>query len=564
MKFNDYQYNKPDMQKFKTKFSQLNAKISEASSSSEQIDIIKQITLLRNDFETNLAIVEIRHSIDTKDEFYENENTYFDQIKPQYEELVDEFYLNIDKSKFRDALINEYGQHLFDIITMQRKAFDPVIMQDLQEENNLMSEYRKLRSSARINFNGTELNLEQIIPYYESEDRKIRKSAQQESMKFWIEHESEFDELFDKLVKVRHKMAIKLGYKNFTPLAYARLNRTDYGPKEVEVFRNQVLKELVPIASQLRERQQERLTLEHLYYYDEPISFKSGNAKPKGDSNWILKNGRKMYEELSEETAEFINFMLDNELMDLEAKEGKSGGGFCSYINNYKAPFIFSNFNGTSGDIDVLTHEAGHAFQGYTSRNYELVEYVWPTLDACEIHSMSMEFITWPWMKNFFKKDELKYKYNHLSEAILFIPYGVLVDEFQHGVYENPELSPSERKSLWRALEKKYLPHRKYHDNNFLERGGYWFRQGHIFSDPFYYIDYTLAEVCAFQFWEKFQSNRTKAWGDYLNLCTKGGSLSFLELVKIAKLNNPFEDGSIQKIIPSLESWLDSINDKEL
>ncbi|NLV75883.1 MAG: M3 family oligoendopeptidase, partial [Tissierellia bacterium] len=306
-----------------------------------------------------------------------------------------------------------------------------------------------------------------------------------------------------------------------------------------------------------------RLGLDELKYYDEPLEYLTGNAKPKGDSKWILENGKKMYKELSKETHEFFTFMVERELLDLVSKKGKMSGGYCTYISDYESPFIFSNFNGTSGDVDVLTHEAGHAFQVYMSRNLKVPEYSFPTMEAAEIHSMSMEFITWPWMGLFFEEEVDKYKFSHLAGAVSFIPYGVTVDEFQHFVYENPQASPEERKSKWREIEKKYLPFRDYEDNDLLNRGGYWFRQGHIFSTPFYYIDYTLAQVCAFQFWIKTRDNREKAWEDYLRLCKAGGSKSFLELVELADLKNPFADGTIKEVIKPIKEWLNSVDDSK-
>jgi M3 family oligoendopeptidase len=392
-------------------------------------------------------------------------------------------------------------------------------------------------------------------------DRSERKAAQEAITRFFEENEKEFDEIYDELVKTRHQIAQKLGYKNYVQLGYDRLSRTDYDSKLVENYRKQVLEDIVPVATKLRERQQKRLQLSETKYYDEALEFLTGNATPKGEAEWIIENGQKMYREMSGETNEFFSFMLEHELLDLVAKKGKAGGGYCTYISKYKSPFIFSNFNGTSGDVDVLTHEAGHAFQVYCSREYKVPEYACPTLDACEIHSMSMEFFAWPWMKLFFNEDEEKYKFSHMSGALMFIPYGVLVDEFQHWVYENPDATPKQRKAVWRELEQKYLPHRDYADNDFLNRGGFWFKQGHIFNLPFYYIDYTLAQVCALQFWVKANEDRAAAWKDYLTLCQAGGSKSFLQLVELARLNNPFVDGCVKAAIEPIQQWLDSVND---
>ncbi len=564
MKFKDYQYERPNMDQIKSEIESLLSEFEKASSAEEQIGILKKINAVRNHFDTMGVIVDIRFTINTLDPFYSKETDYFDDVRPEFEALTNAIYRKLDQSPYKEALKETFGHQLFDLASVTLKTFKDEILADLKEENALMSEYTKLRSSAKIMFDGEERNLAQMTPYYESEDREVRKASQEAVSEFFLENEAAFDSVYDRMVKVRHRIAQKLGYDNFVPVAYMRLNRTEYDSQMVAGYRQQILDNIVPIATRLKERQRERLGLETLYYYDEPIAFKSGNAKPKGNPDWILEKGKQMYEELSPETGEFINFMLDHELMDLVAKKGKSGGGYCTYLADYQAPFIFSNFNGTSGDVDVLTHEAGHAFQGYQSRQFEVPEYNYPTLEACEIHSMSMEFITWPWMELFFENETEKYKFNHLSEALLFLPYGVLVDEFQHYVYENPNVSPDERKAKWRELEHKYLPHRNYAENQILDKGAFWFRQGHIFTDPFYYIDYTLAQVCAFQFFVKFNEDRESAWSDYLKLCNAGGSKPFLELVELANLKNPFVKGTVESVVPDIVAFLDHVDDKAL
>jgi len=167
-------------------------------------------------------------------------------------------------------------------------------------------------------------------------------------------------------------------------------------------------------------------------------------------------------------------------------------------------------------------------------------------------------------MDLFFEEEADKYRYQHLAGALIFLPYGVTVDEFQHYVYENPEATPAERKRAWRDIEKKYLPHRDYADNAYYEQGGFWHKQGHIFNSPFYYIDYTLAKICAFQFWKRMHEDRAEAWADYLHLCRLGGTLSFVELVKEAGLVSPFEDGCVTSVIGSIEEWLNGVQDQTL
>lgn len=554
--FEDYQYQRPVLEKVEAEFNRLLQEFTAAKSSAAQDAVMMEINALRNEFESMAALVVIRHSIDTADPYYEAENDYFDEVSPVYEGLVFKYYQALVKSEYRPRLEEKWGRQLFQIAETRLKTFIPEIIPDLQTENKLASQYTKLRASARIPFAGEERNLAQMASFMEAKEQPVRKEAHEAYTGFFSTHEARFDEIYDQLVKVRDGIAKKLGFKNFVGLGYARLSRTDYDAAMVAGYRAQILEHIVPLAASLRKRQARRLGLATLKYYDEPLAFPTGNAVPKGGPEWIVEHGKKMYDELSPETGEFFSFMVKKGLFDLLAKKNKAGGGFATYIPKFQSPFIFANFNGTSGDIDVLTHEFGHAFQVYCSRDFAVPEYIWPTLEACEIHSMSMEFLTWPWMHLFFAGDEEKYKFAHLSGAVLFLPYGAAVDEFQHWVYKHPEAAPEERKRTWRAIEGKYLVHRDYEDNDFLKRGGYWFRQGHIFTDPFYYIDYTLAQVCALQFWSKAHAGREEAWQDYLRLCRAGGSRPFLELVTLANLKNPFTGGALEAISNPVRQWL--------
>ena len=564
MNFNDYKYERIDIDAVKKQFEELIESFSKADSAEKQCKIMDEVINLRNHIDTMTTLVSIRHSINTADDFYDKENDYCDEISPLLYGFTTDFYKALVTSKFRKELEDKYGKFLFDQAECSLKTFNEEVIPQLQEENKLSSKYDKLIASAKIPFDGEERTLSQMAPYTQSKDRNIRKDAAKKVAEFFSAHKNDFDEIYDKLVKVRTEIAHKLGFKNYVELAYARLRRLDYNAQDVAGYRKQVLENIIPLHSELRERQAKRLGIDKLKFYDEPIKFNSGNADPHGDPEWILNHGKTMYRELSKETDEFFTFMTENNLLDLLSKKGKNSGGYCTYIPDYKSPFIFANFNGTAHDVDVLTHEAGHAFQVYESRGYEVPEYLWPSYEACEIHSMSMEFLTWPWMGLYFENDEDKYKFIHLSEALLFIPYGVTVDEFQHWVYENPEATPEERRNKWLETEKKYLPTRDYGEIDELKEGIFWFRQGHIFGTPFYYIDYTLAQVCAFQFWIKSRENREKAWEEYLNLCRLGGSKPFFELMKAANLKNPFNEGTIASVIPKIREFLDSIDDMKM
>lgn len=563
MKFNEYVYTRPDFESFKNTFYQALEIFNNAKTADEQIEAMATISQLRLDFSTMENLAYIRHTMNTQDAFYADEIAYFDEMNPLMAELENAFYQALLSATFEADLQKRFGSLLFEKARLKQKTFNKAIIEDMQQENKLTTEYRKLLASAKIEFEGKTRNLSQMAPFAQSKDRDMRKRASQAVSAFFSDNESTLDRIYDDLVKARNTMAKKLGYSSFVQLAYDRLGRLDYTASDVKNYRDQVYEALVPVVKSLVSRKGKRLGIEDMKSYDLSLEFLSGNPTPKGEREWMVKQATEMYEAMSEETKEFIHFMTDKELLDLDAKEGKSGGGYCTYIPNYSSPFIFANFNGTSHDVDVLTHEAGHAFQVYSSRHFEVSEYFWPTYEAAEIHSMSMEFFAWPWIDKFFQEDTDKYKFSHLAGALTFIPYGVAVDEFQHAVYENPELTPEERKLKWRDIEKKYLPYKVYDNDPFMERGGFWFRQSHIFEVPFYYIDYTLAQVCAFQYWAKDQQDHASAWNSYVKLCQMGGSKTFLDLVKSSGLDSPFVSGTIKKYIQPIQAYLDAVDDSK-
>ncbi len=543
---------------FTDAFETLLQRFAEAPDAGEQLAVLGEIEALRSRFQSMQSLAGIRHTMDTRDAFYEAENAFFDEQGPNYEALNHRFYAALLEARFRPAIEARWGAHLFQLAAMRLRTFSPEILEDLQEENRLSSAYTRLKAGAVIHFRGEEYNLSSIRKWEEHPDRATRRAAAEAKWSFFEEHAERFDELFDQLVAVRHRIARKLGFPHFIPLAYQRLGRSDYDARQVATFRQAMVDQVVPLASMLYRQQAERLGLESLKYYDEPYRFASGNPEPQGEPAWIIEQAGHLYRALSPETGAFFDLLERRGLMDLQTRPGKATGGYCTFLPDQQVPFIFSNFNGTSGDVDVLTHEAGHAFQVFSSRKQGLQEYYWPTLEACEIHSMSMEFFTWPWMDLFFGQEADKYRFAHLAGAIKFMPYGAAVDAFQHFVYENPDCGPAGRHRAWAEIERTFLPQRDYDGHGFLEEGRFWIRQNHIFTVPFYYIDYVLAQVCALQFWQRDRASHKEAWADYLALCRAGGSRPFLELVRLAGLDSPFGKGVLEPLMAQAKAYLES------
>ncbi len=558
MKFSDMPYTRPDMEKIRAYSREILEKIQSAASAGEQAEAYLAYEAHSKEVNTLCSLAYVRHSIDTRDAFYAAENDYVDAISPELQELGQRINLALLGSSFRKELEERFGKLFFTNLEISIRCMKPEIMDLMQEENRLQSEYQKLYASAMVEWEGEKLPLPKLGAFKESADRAVRRAAYEAEGRWFDGHREELDSLFDKLVKVRTAQGKAMGYDNYLPLAYDRLGRNCYGEEKVAAFREQIARDMVPIVARVKEDQRRRIGVDKLRYYDDVLIFPDGNARPQGTSDDILAAGREMYRSLSPETAEFVDFLYDNELLDVLSKEGKAPGGYCTSFDAYKAPFIFSNFNGTSGDVDVLTHEAGHAFADYrAARKGYLSSLKSPTMEACEVHSMSMEFLTAPWHELFFGPQTRRYEVGHCADSLIFIPYGCMVDEFQHRMYERPELTPEERNRVWLELEAKYRPWIDFDNLPFYGRGAGWQRQLHIYLYPLYYIDYCMAQTVALQFWMASLRDRKDAWKRYLTFADAGGTKTFEELVAAAGLKVPYAPGCIREVGEEISQWLD-------
>ncbi len=556
MKFQDMPYTRPNLDSLLASYKELTEKAANASA--EQLrDIYEQHCKLKADYTTANNLASIRHTCNTEDEFYDAENTFYDENGPLFNDAMLDFYRAVLSNPNKSALAEKYGAILLEKMEVLVKSSVPEILALRQEENALSTEYEKLYASARIPFDGKVLSVAQLGPYKQSPDRSVRRAAFEAEGKFFDENQAKLDEIYDKMVKNRTEQARIMGYDNYIPLGYLRMERLGYGQKEVENFRRQIVEDVVPLAAEAMARKLKRIKVEDAKFYDLTVEFLDGNPVPHGTPEEILAAGKRMYHELSPETAVFIDTMMDNGLFDVLSRHGKAPGGYCTELSNYRCPFIFSNFNGTSGDVDVLTHEAGHAFAAHTAFELNLpAELMAPGLESCEIHSMSMEFLTAPYHHYFFEEDTPKYELAHAEEALFFLPYGCMVDEFQHIVYSNPDMTPAQRNEAWLKLEEKYRPWIDFDALPFYGRGAGWQRQLHIYEMPFYYIDYCLAQTVALQFFAAWVKDPKDAWQRYLALVRQGGTKPYAGLVESAGFAVPFENGSLAPVAKAVAGWI--------
>lgn len=560
MKFSEMPYSRPNVEEVKAELSKLTEKLKNAASYEEARAVFMEQEAYTKHINTMATLCSIRYSIDTRDEFYKAESDFWNEAEPQIAEYANAWDAAMLESKFRPDFEAEFGNLMFVNTEISLKTFSPEIIADLQEENALTKEYQTLIASAQIEFRGGTYTLSRMSPYKTDADDEIRVAAWKAEGQWYKDNQAKLDEIYDKLVKVRTRMGKKLGYEGYTTLGYYRMGRNCYGKSDVEKFRAAVVKYLVPVADSIYKARAQRLGKTYpMDYADNSLEFRSGNPRPAGDADAILAAGKKFYDALSPETSEFFGVMLENELLDVLSTDGKAGGGYCTEIGDYEVPFIFANFNGTQHDVEVVTHEAGHAFASYMNRKRVPASYMWPSMEGCEVHSMSMEFFGEMFAEDFFGGDAKKFLYSHLSGALTFIPYGTLVDHFQHSVYEKPEMTPAERHAEWKRLQGIYMPWVKLDGViPFYGEGEAWQRQSHIYGSPFYYIDYCLAQTVSLQFWSMIQEDRENAWKHYMAYTVQGGSDTFVNLLKKAGLDTPFEESCLSSVCQKAQAFLDA------
>ena len=549
MQFADITAEKPQYEDVRGEYDKLFAALDNAGDKDSRLQIVNDWDQFRRRLSTWESLVQLRFEQDTRNEAYKKDRDYADELRPKLTDLSMQMVKRLLEGELRKEVEEQYGPTCLALWESEVLTFDPAIEQELVAEAKLGADYNQLCAGAELPFQGETYTQSTIVKFRQDADREVRHGAEAVLWNWFSENQEQLDTIFDRQVQLRAMMAKKLGFDSYIELSYKRMNRIDYDRADVEFYRQQVRDHVVPLCTEIRKQQQERLGLDKLYAYDEPVFDPRGNPKPQGDHDWMIERAKEMFDEMGGGLGEFFRLMADGDFMDLKSRDGKAGGGFCTSFADYGMPYIFANFNGTKGDVEVFTHEIGHAFQCYCSRNQPISEYLWPTYESCEIHSMGLEFLTWPHMEKFFGEEGERFRKVHLAQGLLFLPYGVAVDHFQHLVYEKPEATPSERHAMWREMEETYMPHRDWGDLAYPAAGGRWQFQRHIYLVPFYYIDYTLAQCCALQFWLRSEEDFDKSMEDYVALCQRGGEAPFRTLASGAGLASPFDEGALAGVV---------------
>lgn len=539
MHFDQLSPARPDLDALRPQMAALRARLT----TDDVGEVIRDWNALRAPVWSWLSWVNLRHRQDTIDPIISAQKTLRDTIEASWEQ---------EELALERALLDLPGEALSDAVPAQAiakwstsvAAVNPTVRNEREKENALVTEYVKLMGQASFEVQGKSYDLVTIGGPATAPDRDLREAAARATYGWMDRNRGELDRIFDDLVGLRAHMAGKLGHRDFVETGYLRMSRVDYGPEDVKHFRAAVREHIVPLAAALRTRQAEQLGIDKVMLWDEGVHDLVGNPDP-GPVDGMLDAGRAAFSRLDPRIAGFFDSLVDDGWIDLPARPGKAPGGFCTYLSEQRRPFVFCNATGVERDVRTLVHEVGHAFQKQASAAIELPELLHGTSDAAEIHSMALEFLAWPVMDSWFGDGVDRYRRNHLARAVLFLPYGLLVDEVQHSFYEQPESGPAARHAMWKELESSWLPGRDCGDLPHASIGGFWQRQRHIYASPFYYIDYCLAQTVALQFWSLSQTDPSDALERYVALCARGGSLPFQSLVRTTGLSSPFDDGVV-------------------
>ncbi|MDD3831298.1 MAG: M3 family oligoendopeptidase [Clostridia bacterium] len=556
-KFSEITYTRPNIHQLKKDMVKLLTQFINAKDFASADKLFFERNELYAKLMTTYTVAHIRHDINTADKYYEQEVTYLLNHLALLLPLQRKANKAMLKTPYKRQFIEKYGDMMFkDAETFEKTSSWKNIPLSIRM-NKLTMQYSKLVAMAKVDFNGEQCNFYGLLKHMQDTDRQIRKSAYEAFAGLYAKLAPELDEIYTKLIKLRIRSAKNAKFSNYIDFMYLTRGRYDYTQSDVAKFRNQILDTVTPLCCELIEQQRQRIGVDKMHIYDESILFADGNADPIGDKDYLLQKTLEMYQQLSQETKEFFEFMTDHQLFDLETKPNKHMGGYCITMLEYQAPFIFSNFNGTAADVQVLTHEAGHCFNMYLSMRQNVLPNISSTAEVNEIHSKSMEMFTYPYWQVFFGGKTDKARYAHLVDTLCTLPYMCTVDEFQHEIYSHPRMNADQRRATWRALEKKYMPWRDWDGNAYMESGGFWMQKQHIFLYPFYYIDYALAQMGAYEFYGRSKIEPTKAWDDYVNLCRAGGSKSYLELLELANISSPFADCTVERAINYIKPELD-------
>lgn len=495
---------------------------------------------------------------------------YSEQVLPPYREFEQQL-----KEKLLASGLEPAGFE----IPLRKMRTDAAIFRvenlPLQTElEKLDVELSKIHGAMLIDWDGEELTRPQVIAKLLAADRGIRERAWRKLAERVQQDQDRFDDLWVKYLDVRLKMARNAGFDSYRDLRWKEMGRFDYTPDDCKAFHAAIEAVVVPAASRLNARRRKRLGVESLRVWD---AFWFGSPDPSG------REPLKPYQTIEElndkietiftrvdpQLGGYYHFMRVHDLLDLESRKNKDSGGYMTEFIFTRHPFIFTNAVGTHDNVQTLLHEGGHAFHAFEAAHQPYFQHraeAWMPMEFAEVASMAMELLAAPYLAAdqggfYSREDAARAHADHLEGVILFWPYMAVVDAFQHWIYENPTQArdPRQCDQVWYDLHRRYMPD---YDWSGIEDHLklYWRLQGHIWSAPFYYVEYGLAQMGAVQVWRRAQQDQAGAVAAYRRALALGSTVPLPQLFQAAGARLAFDADTLRDLIALIERTINDLD----
>jgi oligoendopeptidase F len=523
---------------------------------------LRQLLLDRSDLDAAAseaqAVLYIRMTCHTDDDAAKTAYLDFvEHVEPQLKKAGFDLDRKIVQSPHASKLdLQRYGVLLRNLradVELFREENIPI----QTEETKLSQQYEETCGAMTVTYGGEEKTLPQMARYLEETDRAVREEAWRLIAERRVADRDKLEGLFEKMVALRHQMARNAGCANYIEYAFKRKHRFDYNPADCEAFHRGAEEVCVPVLRQLNAERAKALKVSPLRPWDLSVDILGRPPlRPFERAADLVERTSRLFHGMDPALGTLFDSLRTGDCLDLESRKGKAPGGYQQNRDRMRKPFIFMNAAGLNRDLHTMVHEAGHAFHSMLCNNEPLVDYRHSPLEFAEVASMGMELLAFPYLDQFYSEaDAARAKRTHLEELSRMIPWIATIDAFQHWIYSHPQHSRAERTAYWLQLDRRFGPAV---DWTGLEkyRESFWQRQLHLFSVPFYYIEYGIAQLGALQLWAQARRNEKKALENYKKALKLGGSRPLPELFGAAELKFNFGPGTMRSLMDEVASEL--------
>ncbi len=480
--------------------------------------------------------------------------------KPLADQLDRKIIEAVDSLDFTASRYDVYFRKIRSDIELFREDNVP-----LQTDDALLSQqYQTVTGAMTVQFDGKEHPIARMRTFQMQIDRDLRQRAWQATNERYMQDAEKLDDIFGKMVSVRHKIAQNAGHENCRDYKFKEYHRFDYTPDDCKQYHKAIETHLVPIQQEIFALRCEQLGLEKLRPWDMVVDPMGREPlKPFQTTSQFIAGIGKMFTQLDPVFGQYFQVMADNGLLDLDSRKGKAPGGYQSTLYEARKPFIFMNAIGTNDDLRVLMHEGGHAFHALSCAPDPLLDYRHAPMEFCEVASMSMEFLAASQLSVCYDDSQQARWWRNQLETVVRILVSVAVnDAFQHWMYENPEHTATQRNEKWIELNDRFGGGLVDWTGFETSRAVQWHGILHLFQVPFYYIEYGIAQLGALGLWLQSQADMPAAINNYKKALTLGGSQPLPRLFEAADLTFDFSAKTIQPLAAILlEKWQQSIQD---